>query len=90
MGDFISAIGNPWSADQWNVTKQGEFLLRYGQRRAEQFAKEAGTTVGGAKPDGVGPKTIVKVLIQKRVINQGGTGGGIIGAGSSGDGPPEG
>ena len=90
MGEFISALGNPWSPDQWNITKQGAFVNRYGMRRAREFAQKAGTTVGGPKPeDSFGPRTINRFIIQKRVINNNNQGGDLVGAGSSGDGPPE-
>lgn len=86
MGEFISRFGNPWSAAEWNVTKQGQFLQAYGRRRADDFARQAGTTVGGPKPQGIGPRYITQVLVQKRVIVQGGQGGGY---GWTGDGPPD-
>jgi hypothetical protein len=40
---------NPWSAENWNVTEQGQ-IYRGSATRAEQLAKAAGTTVGGARP----------------------------------------
>lgn len=40
---------NPWSADGWNMTKQGA-ILNSDPSKAEQLAKEAGTTIGGLKP----------------------------------------
>lgn len=85
MGEFISRFGNPWSADQWNVTTQGRFLQAYGRRRADQFAALAGTTVGGPRPDGA-----VRVERRTYIITRkiGGVGGGLVGAGSSGEGPP--
>ena len=41
--------GNPWSAESWNMTEQGK-LLRENRSKAEQLAKSAGTTIGGARP----------------------------------------
>jgi hypothetical protein len=41
---------NPWMANNWNVTAQGEFIRANGMDKAQQAAKLAGTTVGGAKP----------------------------------------
>lgn len=41
--------GNPWTAENWNMTKQGE-IYRKDPTRAEQLAKAAGTSIGGAKP----------------------------------------
>lgn len=40
---------NPWSAEHWNLTEQGN-VLKTDRARAEQMAKAAGTTVGGRKP----------------------------------------
>ena len=40
---------NPWSAENWNMTKQGE-VLRADRAKAEQLAKVAGTTIGGPRP----------------------------------------
>lgn len=41
---------NPWRADQWNMTKQGQ-LYRENPARAAQLAQSAGTTIGGKKPE---------------------------------------
>jgi len=41
---------NPFSAENWNMTKQGQ-VLRESPEKAEQMAKAAGTTVGGKKPE---------------------------------------
>jgi hypothetical protein len=41
---------NPWSHDGWNVTEQGKFVTKFGQEKAEQMAKAAGTKLGGLKP----------------------------------------
>ena len=41
---------NPWSAENWNMTKQGAFLREHGTERAGAMAKAAGTVVGGQKP----------------------------------------
>lgn len=40
---------NPWTAENWNMTKQGQ-VLAADPKRAETMAKQAGTTVGGLKP----------------------------------------
>lgn len=40
---------NPWSHDHWNMTEQGR-LYNENRERAEQMAKAAGTSIGGAKP----------------------------------------
>jgi len=41
---------NPWSAENWNMTKQGQFVRAHGLERAQQAAQAAGTKVGGGKP----------------------------------------
>lgn len=40
---------NPWTAENWNMTEQGK-ILTANRTRAEQLAKAAGTTIGGAMP----------------------------------------
>jgi len=40
---------NPFSNEHWNVTAQGQ-LVREDMAKAEQLAKQAGTTVGGGRP----------------------------------------
>lgn len=40
---------NPFTKEGWNMTEQGR-VLRENPARAEQLARAAGTTVGGAKP----------------------------------------
>lgn len=40
---------NPFTHDGWNLTEQGR-LVRENRTRAEQLAKSAGTTIGGARP----------------------------------------
>jgi hypothetical protein len=64
---------NPWSAEHWNLTKQGEVVKQLGVSRAALIAKQAGATFGDyAKPPA--PKNSVTVLVQRREINQGGGG----------------
>ena len=48
-GSGGSGGDNPWTAANWNLTKQGE-ILRTDRARAEQMAKSAGTSIGGPKP----------------------------------------
>lgn len=43
------ADGNPFTAENWNLTKQGE-IYRSNPAKATQLAQAAGTTVGGKKP----------------------------------------
>ncbi len=40
---------NPWKADQWNMTAQGQ-VYKESPERAERLAKQAGTTIGGPRP----------------------------------------
>jgi hypothetical protein len=40
---------NPFSAETWNMTQQGA-LVRTNPAKADMLAKQAGTTVGGMKP----------------------------------------
>jgi hypothetical protein len=40
---------NPWSADHWNMTRQGE-IYREDPKKAEQMAKAAGSKIGGQRP----------------------------------------
>jgi hypothetical protein len=87
---------NPWTFANWNLTAQGQYVVKHGIIKAQAAAAEAGTTLGGPKPP---PAQMVKVIerhwiIQKKGTQAGGTGGsgggggGLVGAGSSGSGPP--
>lgn len=40
---------NPWTHENWNLTEQGKILMA-NRSRAEQLAKAAGTSIGGARP----------------------------------------
>lgn len=40
---------NPWTAENWNMTEQAR-ILREDRSKAEQMAKNAGTSIGGTKP----------------------------------------
>lgn len=40
---------NPFSADAWNVTEQGQ-VVKADAAKAERLAKAAGTTLGGPRP----------------------------------------
>lgn len=87
MVDLRSKFGNPWMPDEWNLTTQGQFVKLYGEGRARVFAKVAGTTIGALKPRPMplGNRTFI---LTKRLITTDSV-GGIIGAGSSGEGPPD-
>jgi hypothetical protein len=41
---------NPWLADQWNITRQGELIKVMGLDGATRMAKAAGSYVGATKP----------------------------------------
>lgn len=43
------AGNNPWTNENWNMTEQGK-ILKENRTLAEQLAKAAGTSIGGAKP----------------------------------------
>lgn len=49
-GGIGGGASNPWSAEGWNMTKQGEIIRAKGSDYANQLAKAAGTTVGGGRP----------------------------------------
>lgn len=49
FGGFGGGL-NPWSAEGWNMTKQGEYLRTHGREKAEAAARQAGTTLGGGPP----------------------------------------
>ena len=46
----VSGAANPWTHEAWNMTEQGR-IYREDSAKAEQMAKSAGTTIGGAKPE---------------------------------------
>lgn len=50
LGGGGFAGDNPWSADGWNMTKQGQILSTQGREVADRMARAAGTTVGGQRP----------------------------------------
>lgn len=79
-------VANPWLAENWNVTAQGDYVKKYGVSVAVRTAKLAGSYLGALKPN-TPPTALYNnlVIIQRKSFG----GGGIIGAGSSGDGPPE-
>ncbi len=41
---------NPWKGENWNLTDQGQYISKHGIEKAQQLAKQAGTSIGGAKP----------------------------------------
>ena len=41
---------NPWSAEGWNVTRQGAAVRSMGIDRAQSLARSAGSHIGATKP----------------------------------------
>lgn len=87
-------MDNPWTFANWNLTEQGQFVVKHGLVRAQAAAAEAGTRIGGPKPSPANqPKVIERHWIIQKKVGTGGTGGsggggGLVGAGQSGSGPP--
>lgn len=80
--DTMSEIANPWLPENWNLTAQGDYVKKYGVSVATRTAKLAGSSLGALKPrTGVTVQNLT--IIQRKSF-----GGGIVGAGSSGSGPP--
>lgn len=48
-GGFLGGP-NPWTHENWNMTKQGDYVKQHGREKANAAAKAAGTTVGGQRP----------------------------------------
>lgn len=45
------ALGeNPWTKENWNLTKQGQYYNTHGAEKAEQAAKAAGSKIGATAP----------------------------------------
>lgn len=81
-------MNNPWTFENWNLTEQGRVYTERGIVAAQKLAAEAGTTLGGPKPK---PPNEVKIIERHWIIQKkigGGSSTGLIGAGSSGSGPP--
>jgi hypothetical protein len=41
---------NPWSAEKWNVTRQGAIVRAMGVEKAAAIARAAGSVIGATKP----------------------------------------
>ena len=41
---------NPWSGDNWNLTKQAQFVREHGMERARVVARSVGSDVGATRP----------------------------------------
>lgn len=46
----VAGPENPWSAEGWNMTKQAQVIREQGEARASEFARAAGTRLGGPRP----------------------------------------
>jgi hypothetical protein len=46
----LSNAQNPWSAEGWNITKQGQYVKTHGMEKAVAMAARVGSTVGATKP----------------------------------------
>lgn len=49
-GKQFGGSENPWSKDNWNITKQGRVLKEQGRETAESMAVAAGTKFNGPRP----------------------------------------
>jgi hypothetical protein len=41
---------NPWSAEDWNLTEQMQYVRKYGLEKAGQLAQAAGVALGELQP----------------------------------------
>jgi len=79
---------NPWSAEYWNLTRQGEYIKKYGLEVAKTKAKQARAKIGDLAPR-IGPDNgRYTVIVQHKGLTAPVGGGGLVGAGSSGTGEP--
>lgn len=46
----VSMAGNPWTGEGWNMTKQAQIIQAEGMAKAQEYARAAGTSVGGTRP----------------------------------------
>lgn len=91
----MSDVPNPWSAEFWNLTRQGEYVRKYGVEVAKTKARQAGAKLGDLRPvvPHFGPyaplpRSNYTVIVQRKGIAAPVGGGGLVGAGSSGNGVP--
>lgn len=49
-GGNLSNAQNPWSAEGWNLTKQGQYVKQFGIEKATAMAERVGSKVGATKP----------------------------------------
>lgn len=76
-------MSNPWLLDEWNYTAQGQFIKEHGLEAAHKAAMDAGTTLNGKPKQPEGTVRIERHWIIRKI-----SGGGLVGAGSSGSGSP--
>lgn len=79
---------NPWSAEFWNLTRQGAYIKQYGLEVAKTKAKQAGAKIGDLAPRITPDNGRYTVIIQHKGLVAPVGGGGLVGAGSSGTGKP--
>lgn len=77
------AVPNPWSAEFWNITSQGEYVKRYGLSVAKRTARLAGSAIGALRPKAV---AVERIIERQWILSKRTGGGGTVG--SSGEGPP--
>ena len=49
-GNVSGSSTNPWTRENWNLTKQSEYIMKEGMAKAEQMAQVAGSTVTAVHP----------------------------------------
>lgn len=77
------AVVNPWSAEFWNITAQGEYVKTYGLSVAQRTARRAGVAIGALHP-AVDPalRTIERQwILSRKIATSDGSGGGTAGSG---------
>lgn len=79
---------NPWSAEFWNLTRQGAYIKKYGLEVAKTKAKQAKAKIGDLEPRVAPYNGRYTVIVQHKGLTAPVGGGGLVGAGSSGTGKP--
>lgn len=78
---------NPWSAEHWNLTRQGEYVKKYGVDLARTKAKQAGAVFGSGRPPAVlMPQPKHTIIVQRRYYTDPNA---SLPRGYAGDGPPD-
>lgn len=75
---------NPWSDEHWNLTRQGQYVAKYGEEIAKTKAKQAGKKLHHhhKRLRAVGGHGGTHITIQKKTINN-------YSQGFAGIGPPD-